>query len=161
TMVEDDASRSKVARFAWFVFGAAFGIFFAFLATGFAPRLGKKDEAPSPKPVPVATIAAAPTTPAQPVVAPPAQQPVAAAPVPGPVMIAPPTTRFPVAPMVAARRVPRTQQVAVVRAAPPRPAITAPVFTPRVQRPAPPVVRRAPPPPKTDSDEVPSTRSAA
>src|SRR5262249_42883712 len=44
TETEDTTQGSKVGRFAWFVFGAAFGIFFAFFATGFVPRLGKKEE---------------------------------------------------------------------------------------------------------------------
>ncbi|MFO0738741.1 MAG: hypothetical protein U0270_22780 [Labilithrix sp.] len=44
TEVEEAQQSSKVGRFAWFVFGAAFGIFFAFAATGFG--FGKKEEPP-------------------------------------------------------------------------------------------------------------------
>ena len=60
TEVEEAAQGSKVGRFAWFVFGAAFGIFFAFAATGFG--FGKKDEPqgnfppPAQLPAPVQTV---------------------------------------------------------------------------------------------------------
>jgi hypothetical protein len=58
--------RSPMARFAWFVAGATFGIFFAFFATGFVPRLTANEEPlfpPAPPPraeLPVAPPAAAP-----------------------------------------------------------------------------------------------------
>jgi len=45
TEVEEARQSSKIGRFAWFVFGAAFGIFFAFFATGFG--FGNKEETPT------------------------------------------------------------------------------------------------------------------
>ena len=61
---EEPTQGSKVGRFAWFVFGSAFGIFFAFFATGFVPRIGKKEEAsfppPAALPTQVTTATAAP-----------------------------------------------------------------------------------------------------
>lgn len=41
---------SNVGRFACFVFGVAFGIVFAFFATGFVPQLGKKEASSLPEP---------------------------------------------------------------------------------------------------------------
>jgi hypothetical protein len=70
TEVEEAQQGSKVGRFAWFVFGAAFGIFFAFAATGFG--FGKKDDAAQANFPPPVAIPAAPTVaPVQPI-----QQPV-------------------------------------------------------------------------------------
>lgn len=100
TEVEEAQQGSKVGRFAWFVFGAAFGIFFAFFATGFVPRLGKKEEisfpnppaiptqqqaapAVQPPPPPVQTVAAAPIAP------PVAQQPAPPVQAPAPLAAAP------------------------------------------------------------------------
>lgn len=100
----DETRQAKAGRFAWFVFGAAFGIFFAFFATGFVPRLTRREAQASPSasvstqrqlpaavaqalPISSASAAApssspveAPAAPAPPAVAP---QPVAAGPRPG------------------------------------------------------------------------------
>jgi hypothetical protein len=77
TEYDEAEQSSKVGRFAWFVFGAAFGIFFAFFATSFVGRV-KKDEAP---PVVAQPALQAPVVQA-PVVQPPAvQAPVVQAPV--------------------------------------------------------------------------------
>lgn len=73
TEVEEAQQGSKIGRFAWFVFGAAFGIFFAFFATGFG--FGKKEEpvsnfppAPTQLPAPVQTQTAPPAPAPPPVV---------------------------------------------------------------------------------------------
>ncbi|HEY8075368.1 MAG TPA: hypothetical protein VIF62_14690, partial [Labilithrix sp.] len=73
------AKSSGVGRFAWFVFGAAFGIAFAFVATGFVPKLSSAPDPlfPPPPPKPAVTVQAqAPAAPAPPppaaVTAPPA-----------------------------------------------------------------------------------------
>ena len=95
TAVEEAAQGSKVGRFAWFVFGAAFGIFFAFFATGFVPRIGKKEEIVFP---PVAQVPAATAATAAATQAPNAQAP-NAAPTFAPVVNAAPTYATPGAPM--------------------------------------------------------------
>jgi hypothetical protein len=145
-------ANGKIARFAWFVAGAAFGITFAFFATGFFNG-GKvtKDDAPV---APVATVAAAPLAPASPAAAPlapaaalPPAAPAfaAAAPTapaaavglaPAPAGFAPPPAGFapgfaPVAPQL---QVPA--QAPVARFAPPVPPPRAPRFQ------APPAPRR-------------------
>jgi hypothetical protein len=144
---------SKASRFAWFVFGAAFGIAFAFCATG-VPRLGVAAKSPEPlfppaaalpTSAPAATVAApstAVTAPVATVAAPPvvvAAAPVQAQPVAAPV--APPVA----APVV----VPPVAPVATVVAAPPivapTPAATMTVASPSALPPAP-VVAAAPPP---------------
>jgi hypothetical protein len=124
------------SRTLWFVFGAAFGIAFAFLATGFLQRMLKEPDPlfppapPAPThvtapPVAAPPPAAAPTTPvvvAQPAVAPAAPPPVSTA------VVAPPFA-------------------APVAAPPPvaaAPATAAPVAE---KKPAPPVRRWTPPPP--------------
>lgn len=126
-------ANSKIGRFAWFVAGAAFGITFAFFATGFfnGGKLTKDDAAVAP----VATVAAAPAAPllapAAPLLAPaapatPATPATAAfAPVPG---FAPGLA--PVAPQLQAQAAPA--QAPAVRFAPPPPR------APRFQAPPPP-----------------------
>jgi hypothetical protein len=98
TEVEEAQQGSKVGRFAWFVFGAAFGIFFAFFATGFVPRLGgKKDDTASfPPPVQIPTQqapSAGSPSPSPPPPAPP--QVVAVAPPPVQVVQQPPMQSSP------------------------------------------------------------------
>lgn len=82
TEVEEAQQGSKVGRFAWFVFGAAFGIFFAFAATGFG--FGKKEDPaafpPPPTALPVQTTAAPAPPPPQVVPPPQVQQPLPVAP---------------------------------------------------------------------------------
>ena len=92
TEVEEAQQGSKVGRFAWFVFGAAFGIFFAFAATGFG--FGKKEEPapfpPAPTQLPTAVQTQPPAPP--PPVAPPSVAPQAPVAAPGaqpPVMLQP------------------------------------------------------------------------
>ena len=62
-------SAKKTGRFAWFVFGSAFGIAFAFFATGFAPKIvggaGHKDESFPPAPPPAMTAPAQQQQPGQ------------------------------------------------------------------------------------------------
>lgn len=68
---------SKTGRFAWFVFGSAFGIAFAFFATGFAPKIvggGHKEEGFPATPTPAMT-APPPQQPQQPMPQPGMQQP--------------------------------------------------------------------------------------
>ncbi|MBX3190672.1 MAG: hypothetical protein KF819_26970 [Labilithrix sp.] len=69
------ASAARIGRFAWFVAGAAFGITFAFFATGFfGSRAGRDDAAfPAPAALPVQTAQVAVAPPAA---APPSPQPV-------------------------------------------------------------------------------------
>jgi hypothetical protein len=112
---EDAEQSSKVGRFAWFVFGAAFGIFFAFFATSFVGRV-KKDEAPpapvmqpppivvqAPIPQPVQAIA--PQAPVQPVATPPvATQPAVPIATPPAVVQPQPAPQPSVAPRAAAPR---------------------------------------------------------
>jgi hypothetical protein len=94
TEIEEAQQGSKVGRFAWFVFGAAFGIFFAFFATGLLTR--KRDEIvqfPAPAPIPTHQQAAVNTAPVAPLGA-PTPQPQAPRPSP-----APPSTQQPFAPL--------------------------------------------------------------
>jgi hypothetical protein len=70
--------KNGIGRFAWFVFGAAFGIAFAFVATGYVPRIGQPDPLfPPAPPRPAATAVQA--VPPQPVSAPPPSAPPPAA----------------------------------------------------------------------------------
>jgi hypothetical protein len=122
----DAAQRAKTVRFAWFVFGAAFGICFAFFATGFATRIGKREEglpASAAMPAPEAVL---PGTPA------------AAAQGPGLAAPRPAFTQSPVAPQapVAVAPLP-APQVPVVAA--PQPAVPPPAPRPvAAPQPAPP-----------------------
>jgi hypothetical protein len=125
--------KSGVARFAWFVFGATFGIVFAFCATGYVPRFGQPEPLFPPPPPRPAVTATAPATPAQAVTAPPATNAIVAAPPPtatttAPIPAPPPTatakdTKAPTAGATAARTPPP----------PPRR-----FFSPPPRRPAPP-----------------------
>lgn len=130
---------SKVGRFAWFVAGAAFGITFAFFATGFFTG-GKQSEFPAAPPLPPAVTAPAATAlaPTAPVVAPGAPAAVAPAVAP-PAVTAPVTAPAPTAPPVAA-----------ALAAPPvaAPPVAAPAAPPAAAAPvaAAPVAKAAPPP---------------
>ena len=173
----EEAQGSKVGRFAWFVFGAAFGIFFAFFATGFVPRLGKKEEITFPPAAqlpaqPQAPVAVAPPVQAPPVVAAPVQAPlpVQAPPVqaPAPVAVAPaaPPVIYlpPPAPVVAPIAQPQPVAVAPAPAPAPRPA-AAPAATPRGQRssaiarrnvPAPSGPKAMPNSGSVDSDDAPT-----
>lgn len=178
TEVEEAQQGSKVGRFAWFVFGAAFGIFFAFFATGYVP-FGKKEEVTFPPAAQIPTqqapvAAAAPPAaqppvvqqPAPPVVqqpAPPVVQqpapPVVALAAPPPVA-APPAVTAPafaapvVAPAAAAAPAPAPQAVADARpAAAPRAAAPAPAPAPRGQRSAA-IARRPPPPPASSAPKA-------
>ncbi|MDB5221230.1 MAG: Extensin-like protein precursor, partial [Myxococcaceae bacterium] len=67
-LTQPEAPNAKIGRFAWFVAGAAFGITFAFFATGFfnGGKLTKDDAAVAP----VATVTAPVATVTAPVVAP-------------------------------------------------------------------------------------------
>jgi hypothetical protein len=124
--LEPAPSASKVGRFAWFVAGAAFGITFAFFATGFFAAGGAsapKDEFPA---APALTAPAAPVVP-----------PVAVAPV------APPVAVAPVAPPVQAAA-PAVPPVAVAPVAPPAQAV-APAAPPAAVAPAAPALAVAPP----------------
>ncbi len=125
TELEEAQQGSKVGRFAWFVFGAAFGIFFAFFATGFVPRLSKKEEAQFPPPPVVQPQAVATTAPAQPTAVTPAQ--------PTTPTVQAPAAQAPVAQPSAAQPAPVAQPQAVA---------SAPVTTPPVAAPQP----AAPPP---------------
>lgn len=97
------SSTSKTLRFAWFVFGVAFGIGFTFFASGVVPGLKREEPAPTasaapsasfPPPAPILSNAPPPVQapqatqpPAPPVQAPPVQ---AQAPAPPPVQAPPP-----------------------------------------------------------------------
>lgn len=141
---DDGQLGSKVGRFAWFVFGSAFGIFFAFFATGFVPYLGKKDEPAPPPPPPVAQVAAQ------------QQQPVVQAPplgvAPAPFLLAPPPPQQQMPNQaLAARPLPAQPQFA---GAPPMaqppfapPPVAQPIAQPQyAQAPAAPASKPAPPP---------------
>jgi hypothetical protein len=144
----DASAANKVGRFAWFVAGAAFGITFAFFATGLFNGANKTSKqefptapalmAPAATAPPVALAPTAPTaiiapvTPAVPFT--PATLPAAAPtapPVAAPQAVAPPVT--PVAPVA--------PSPPVVRAAPPP---RAPRFSPPPRRPASPPASQAP-----------------
>lgn len=149
--LDQASAANRVGRFAWFVAGAAFGITFAFFATGFFAGSGApKDEFPAPPSLlaPAATVAPvappvpiAPSVPIAPV-APPVQ---AAAPVASPVHAAIAAA----APIltVSAAALPAAPLAALPAAAVPAvgfPAVVAPAV-----RPAPPPARprfQAPPP---------------
>ncbi|MBX3209377.1 MAG: hypothetical protein KF764_30370 [Labilithrix sp.] len=162
TAVEAAPQGSKVGRFAWFVFGAAFGIFFAFFATGFVPRLGKKEEiafpppaqlpaqeqapvAAAPPPVqaqPQPVVAAPPPVVQQPAPPPVIQEPIPQAPAPQPpVMVAAPAMTAPMmtAPVMTAAPAayPQPVVVALVPAPAPQPVAVAPAPQPRAAAPAP------------------------
>lgn len=164
--LEPAPNTGKVGRFAWFVAGAAFGITFAFFATGFFTASAPKDEFPAapaltaaapvappvqaaaPVAPPVAAAPVAPPVAAAPV-APPVAAPVAAAPVAAPV--APPVAA-PVAPPVAA--VPAAAPVAPAAAIP---AAALPAAAPVAAAP----VRPAPPPARPRFQAPPPRRPAA
>jgi hypothetical protein len=130
------AANAKISRFVWFVAGAAFGITFAFFATGFFNGTkAQKDEAPAAATATVVAPTAPPAAPAPPVaLAAPAQTAQAfAAPV-TPASL--PAVAAPVAPQAVAPAAPVAP--AVRPAAPPAP--RAPRFqAPPPRRPAPPV----------------------
>lgn len=98
------SSTSKTLRFAWFVFGVAFGIGFTFFASGVVPGLKREEPAPTasaapsasfPPPAPILSNAPPPVQAPQvapPVQAPPVQAPAAQAqaPAPPPVLAPPP-----------------------------------------------------------------------
>jgi hypothetical protein len=127
--------RSKLGRFAWFVFGAAFGIVFAFVATGFAPHLGKKEDAAATS-APAAMTVATPARIVPAVTAPPAAETVIAPPpIVAPVPVAPVVTAPIVVPSFIGAS-PVSPPTGVIAAAPP---VAAPARTaaPRVVRSAP------------------------
>lgn len=159
---------SKTGRFPWFVFGAAFGLLFAFFAVGVVPHLGTKDEITFPPPPPM-TVAAAPTqvvptlptaTAAPPSLPDPALSPATAFANPAPVIYTPqvmnapqpvaaqPVVPHPLAPqpvavqIVAPQQPVATQPIAAQPTAPTWPAAPLPSATPV----APPVEAVAPPP---------------
>ena len=163
TAVEHAQEGSKVGRFAWFVFGAAFGIFFAFFATGFVPRLGKKEEIAFPPaaqiPQQQAPVAAAPSV-VQPQAPVQIQAPVAP-PVVAPPVVAPPVVQ-PQATVAAAPAVVAPPPVTVQQPQPPvahaaapaaQPAAAAAPASPAAQRGqrAAAIARRNPPPPPTSN----------
>jgi hypothetical protein len=120
------STAARVGRFAWFVAGAAFGITFAFFATGFFAGAAPKDEFPA-APALTAPAAQAPA----PVQAPaPAQvaPPVAAAPA-APVATTVAAAALPVAPPVAAPAPPvaLVPAAALPAAAPVAPPVAAPL----------------------------------
>ncbi|MBX3217567.1 MAG: hypothetical protein KF850_36385 [Labilithrix sp.] len=123
TAAEPMPQGSKVGRFAWFVFGAAFGIFFAFFATGFVPRLGKQEEIAFPPPAQIPAADPAPAAPPPPVQAQPQPPPVVAAappPVAAPPVAAPPVVQEPApAPPPAIATAPVMAAAPVLTAAPP------------------------------------------
>lgn len=136
---------SKIGRFAWFVFGAAFGLFFAFCATGFVQRLSKKEASASPASAQLPTQEHAAVT---------AMRPQAVA-------VTPPQA-VPVQPVAV---------TALPAAPPPRSAVAT---APRTQRSAANPRKNAPPPPPSsapralpnsggsvDADDVPSTSRAS
>lgn len=141
TRVEAQES-SKGGRFVWFVFGAAFGIAFAFFATGF-PRVSKDKDPeslfPAPAALPAAAAAPAATTPA--VTTPSAPAPQAPAPTTPPVSAAPAATA-PAAPATAVTPVPSPPAPV---AAPPPPIVAAPPPTMTVASPT--ALPQAAPPP--------------
>jgi hypothetical protein len=144
------ASAATVARFAWFVAGAAFGITFAFFATGFfnSSNASKRDEAPRAVAVRPTPMAALPPPP----VASPVAVPVVTAP---PVAIAPPVVTAPAVltalPVPAAPTTPSSLPNAAATAAPAPPS---PRFAPRPARftPAPRAAPREASAPKDVSD---------
>jgi hypothetical protein len=157
TEVEAPDAAAKAGRFAWFVFGAAFGIAFAFFATGFAPRLGAKEPEPLFPPaasLPAATAPAATTAPA--VVVPPPPPAAVTAP---PIVAAPPPTMT-VASPTALPQAPPVAPTAQAYAPPPAPAPAAaapPAPQVQTRAPAPPVTAQAPaPPPRRNWSPPPS-----
>jgi hypothetical protein len=148
---EEPTQGSKVGRFAWFVFGSAFGIFFAFFATGFVPRLGKKEEISFPPPVQVPTQVATP----QPAAPPPT---FARVPAPPPTFAVPLTTAPVVAPapppFVAAVTPPVVAIPGVIspQALPAAPPTAHPTAKPRVARRKPPADDD--PPPRRSRDKA-------
>jgi hypothetical protein len=160
------ATPNKVGRFAWFVAGAAFGITFAFFATGFftgKPKATSTDFPAAPSltvtaPAATAPAATAPAaiTPATTVVPPVAVTPAVVPAVAPPVAVVPAVA--PVAPPVAPAVI---APPAAVRPAPPPPA---PV-RPRAQAPRRPAAPAAPAVPRSiggggGDDEAPAPRSA-
>jgi hypothetical protein len=160
--LEPAPSGSKIGRFAWFVAGAAFGITFAFFATGFfAGGSAPKDEFPA---APALTAPVAPPVQAAAPVAPPVQ---AAAPVAPPVQAAAPAAppvqaAAPAAPVatVPAAALPVAPPVAAVPAAalPAAPPVAPPAAAPVA---AAPPVRPAPPPARPRFQAPPPRRPAA
>jgi hypothetical protein len=138
---------SKVGRFAWFVAGAAFGITFAFFATGFFSGVRSADLRVA-SPLPAATQIA-PAVPAVAVAPPVAQAPVVQAPPVAQALVAPPVAQAlvapPVAPPVAQALVapPSAQALVAPPSAPP--AVTGTFASPGLLPPAPAnVASRAP-----------------
>lgn len=134
-LTQAPAATPKIGRFAWFVAGAAFGITFAFFATGFFSAGTKPADFPAPAQLPtVAAAAPAATAPTAPT-APAALAPTA------------PTALAPVAPAVA----PAVAPIAPVAPAAPSavaPSAPAPAAAAPASRPS---TRRAPPPPRRPS----------
>jgi hypothetical protein len=135
-------ANSKIGRFAWFVAGAAFGITFAFFATGFfnGGKLTKDDAAVAP----VATVAAAPAAPL-----------LAPAPLAAPVApVAPVAPTFAAAAPIA----PATTAFAPVPGFAPGVAPMAPQLQPQAAPAQAPAVRFAPPPPRAPRFQAPPPR---
>ncbi len=165
------SSSSRTLRFAWFVFGVAFGIGFTFFASGVIP--GPKREAPAatfppappvptqvaqpvqpppptaqPAPPPVMATATAPAPAAPPVLAPPAM---AVAPAPPTTNVAPPAPAPQPAAQAKAPPPPAPKVAAAPRTAPRRPA-------PQTQSAAP---KALPNSGSVDSDSLSSEASAS
>ncbi len=183
-LASPQSTAAKIGRFAWFVAGAAFGIMFAFFATGFFSSAGSaKKEAAPPAPTQAAQAPQAPTA-QQPQAMPMQQAPLAqqqapqpfaqpqpqfapqpfAPPQPPPVFQQPPLQaqapqpQFAPTPPVAFAQPP---VVGVPQASPnaqqrPQPVAQRPA-PPRAQRPAPPVRR----PTRASSDDGPAAPAAA
>lgn len=132
------SSSSRTLRFAWFVFGVAFGIGFTFFASGVVPGVKKDEPAATfppapPAPTQVAAPVQAPPPVAPPVAAPAAAPPVLAAPAQVATNAAPPPSAAP--PAVHAKAPPP---------APPAPKVAAAPRTAPPRRPAPPPSGGAP-----------------
>lgn len=161
TELEEAQQGSKVGRFAWFVFGAAFGIFFAFLATGFVPH--KKDEAQFPPPAPIPTQQQTPGASPPPVQTPafvvptlvqpppsgPAKQPVT------PTFVVPPPS--PVSSSSAGAETPAAPLLSAAATTPVAPKSAAPAPTQRGQRAA--AIARRPAPAPTSAAPKPLPNS--
>ena len=146
----DPPAVGKVGRFAWFVAGAAFGITFAFFATGyFAGSAAPKDEFPA------APTLTAPAT----AVAPPAQVAAQVAAPVAPPVLAPPPVAPPVAAVPAVAPMP-TVPAASLPAAPPVAAVALAAVAPPGAAPLAPAARPAPPPARPRFQAPPPRRPA-
>jgi hypothetical protein len=160
TEYDETEQSSKVGRFAWFVFGAAFGIFFAFFATSFVGRV-KKDEAPPAQPAAQGPALQAPAVTAPAVHAPAAQAPTVQPVAMQPVEMQAPVVQAPAVPApVVQAPVPQAAQAAPVQAAPviaqPQPAVA---LAPALAQPAP---AASPPAPRAAAPRyVPAPRPQA